>query len=104
MRIALHYVAPVLAAGAAVTIAAATASAIAGPQPARITDATMASPDHGGVYCGQFCGSYSTYSNHGGVAAAPASAGAVAPWLDPLSAISIRLPIVNAAGLPMPQH
>ena len=105
MRIALRYVAaPVLAASAAATIVAVTASAMAELQSARITDAPMASPDHGGVYCGQFCGAYSAYSNHGGGAIAPVSSGNVAPWLDPLSAISIRLPIVDAADIPMPQH
>ena len=48
MRIALRYVAaPVLAASAAATIVAVTASAMAELQSARITDAPMASPDHG---------------------------------------------------------
>lgn len=103
MRIALRYVAaPVLAATAAVTIAAATASAMAESQPARTTDAPMTSPDHGGVYCGQFCGAYSAYSNDGPEAAAPLSSGDVAPWRAPVSAVSIRLPIVDAAGIPMP--
>lgn len=105
MHIALRYVAaPVLAASAAVTIAAATASAMAEPQPARTTDAPMASPGHGGVYCGQFCGAYSAYGNRPGGAAAPMSYGVGTPSLDPLSPVSIRLPIVDAAGIPVPQH
>ena len=90
MRIAYHYVAPVLAAGAALIIVAATASALAEPLPARITDAPMASPDAGGVYCGQFCGAYNAYGEHRG---APVSAS--------LSAISVSLPVVNVAGVPI---
>jgi hypothetical protein len=105
MRIALRYAAaPVLVACAAVMTAAATASAMAEPQPARTTGAPIASPDHGGVYCGQFCGGYSAYSNNPGGAAAPASYGVVVPSRDPLSAVSIRLPIVDSAGIPVPQH
>lgn len=103
MRIALRYVAaPVLAASVAVTIAGATASAMAEPQPAQTTDAPMDNPDHGGVYCGQFCGDYTPYSNHGVEAAAPLSSRVGARWRDPLAPISIRLPIVDAAGIPMP--
>ena len=50
MGIALRYIAaPVLAASVAVTIAAATASAMAEPQHARTVDASTASPDHGVV-------------------------------------------------------
>ena len=46
MGIALRYIAaPVLAASVAVTIAAATASAMAEPQHARTVDASTASPD-----------------------------------------------------------
>ena len=63
MGIALRYIAaPVLAVSVAVTIAAATASAMAEPQHARTVDASTASPDHGGGYCGQFCGTYDAYS------------------------------------------
>jgi hypothetical protein len=103
MRIALRYVAaPVLAASVAVTIAGATASAMAEPQPAHTTDAPMANPHHGVVYCGQYCGDYSPYSNHGVEAAAPLSSRIGAPWRDPLAPISIRLPIIDAAGIPMP--
>ena len=48
MGFALRYIAaPVLAASVAVTIAAATASAMAEPQPARTVDASTASPDTG---------------------------------------------------------
>ena len=45
-----------LVAAVAVTVTAATASAMADPQPAQITYMSIASADHGGVYCGQFCG------------------------------------------------
>ena len=103
MRINLHYVAPVLAAGAAVFIAGATASAITEPQPARVTDASLASPDQGGAYCGQFCGSYSPYGDLRGGAAAPALARVGAPWLVPLHATSPGLPIVAVAA-PIRQH
>jgi hypothetical protein len=102
MRINLHYVAPVLAAGAAVFIAAATASAIAEPQPAS-TGASLSSPDHGNVYCGQFCGSYSAYGDLRSGAAAPALAPVGAPRLDPLHATSPGLPIVAVAD-PMRYH
>lgn len=118
MRIALRYAAaPVMVACAAGMIAAATASAmtqpqsartadapVAAPRLARTTDAPIASPGQGGVYCGQYCGAYSAYSNRPGGAAAPASYGVGVPSRDPLSAISIRLPIVDSAGIPVPQH
>jgi hypothetical protein len=105
MGIALRYIAaPVLAASVAVTIAAATASAMAEPQPARTVDASTASPDHGGGYCGQFCGTYDGYSNDPGEAAAPASYGVNTSRLDPLSPLSIRLPIVDDAGTLVPQR
>jgi hypothetical protein len=103
MRINLHYVAPVLAAGAAVFIAAATASAIIEPQPASTTGAPLASPDHGNVYCGQFCGSYNAYGDLRSGAAAPALAPVGAPRLDPLRATSPGLPIVAVAD-PMRYH
>ena len=105
MHIALRFVAaPLLAASAAVTIAAATASAVAEQQPARATDKSMASPDNRGIYCGQFCGTYSAYGNNPGAAVAPASYGVGEPWRDQLSPVSIRLPLVDAAGVPVPQH
>ena len=105
MGIALRYIAaPVLAASAAATIAAATASATEGLQPAHTTDASTASPHHGGVYCGQFCGSYSAYGTGPDAAAAPASYGVGTSRRDPLSPVSIRLPIIDAAGVPVPQH
>jgi hypothetical protein len=103
MRINPHYVAPVLAAGAAVFIAAATASAITEPQPARVTDAPLTSPDQGGAYCGQFCGSYSAYGGLRSGAAAPDLAPAGAHWLDPLHATSPGLPIAAVAA-PIGQH
>jgi hypothetical protein len=104
MRINPHYVAPVLAAGAALFIAGATASAVTGPQPAaRVTDAPLASPDQGGAYCGQFCGSYSAYGDLRGGAAAPTLGPVGAPWLDPLHATSPGLPIVAVAA-PIRQH
>ena len=109
MGIALRYIAaPVLAASVAVTIAAATASAMAEPQHARTVDASTASPDHGGGYCGQFCGqfcgTYHGYNNDPGEAAAPASYGVNTSRLDPLSPLSIRLPIVDDAGTLVPQR
>jgi hypothetical protein len=105
MRIALRYIAaPVLASSVAVVIAAATASATAETQPARSTDASTASPDHGGVYCGQFCGTYNAYSNQPDGAAAPASYGVGRSRLNPLSPVLIRLPIVDDAGALVPQH
>jgi hypothetical protein len=105
MGIALRYIAaPVLAASVAVTIAGATASAADGQQPARTSDASTASPDHGGAYCGQFCGAFSAYGDHPGGAAVPVSYGLGTPRSDPLSAVSIRLPIVDAAGVLTPQH
>ena len=105
MGIALRYIAaPVLAAGVAVTIAGATASAADGQQPAHTTDASTASPDHGGAYCGQFCGGYSAYGDHPGGAILPVSYGVGIPRLNPLSPVSIRLPIVDAAGVLTPQH
>jgi len=65
MGIALRYIAaPVLAASVAVTIAGATASAADGQQPAHSTDVSTASLDHGGAYCGQFCGDFSAYDDH----------------------------------------
>ena len=105
MGIALRYIAaPVLAASVAVTIAGATASAADGQQPAHTTDASTTSPDHGGAYCGQFCGDYSAYGDHSGGAAVPVSYGVGAHRLNPLSAVSIRLPIVDAAGVLTPQR
>ena len=105
MRLALRYIAaPVLAASVAVTIAGATASAADGQQPAHTTDASTVSPDHGGAYCGQFCGAYSAYGEHPGGAAVPVSYGVGMPRLNPLSAVSIRLPIVDAAGVLTPQQ
>ena len=105
MGIALrHIAAPVLVAGVAVTIAGATASAADGQQPAHTTDASTASPDHGGAYCGQFCGAVSAYGDHPGGAAVPASYGAGTPRLNPLSPVSIRLPIIDSAGVLTPQH
>jgi hypothetical protein len=105
MRIALRYVAaPVLAASVAVTIAAATASAAAGPQAAHTTDSSTASPDHGGAYCGQFCGAYSAYGDHPGGAVVPEFYGMSTPRLNPLFPVAIRLPIVDAAGVLVPQH
>jgi hypothetical protein len=105
MRLALRYIAaPVLAASVAVTIAGATASAADGQQPAHTTDASTGSPDRGGPYCGQFCGAYSAYGDHPGGAAVPVSYGVGMPRLNPLSAVSIRLPIVDAAGALTPQH
>jgi hypothetical protein len=105
MGIALRYIAaPVLAASVAVTIAGATASAAGGQQPARTTDASTAGPDHGGAYCGQFCGGYSAYGDHPGGAAVPVSYGVATPRLNPLSPVSIRLPIVDAAGVLTPRH
>jgi hypothetical protein len=100
MGIALRYIAaPVLAAGVAVTIASATASAADGQQPAHTTDASTATPDHGGAYCGQFCGDYSAYGDHPG-----GLYGVGTPRLNPLAPVSIRLPIVDAAGVLTPQH
>ena len=105
MRIALRYIAaPVLAASVAVTIAAATASATAEAQSARTTDASTARPDHGRVYCGQFCGPYNAYNNHPDGAVAPASYGVGRPRLNPLSPVLIRLPIVDDAGALAPQQ
>jgi hypothetical protein len=105
MGIALRYVAaPMLVASVAATVAAATTSAIAEAQPAGTTDASTAIPDHGGTYCGQFCGTYNAYSNHPGGAVVPESYGVGTPRLSPLSPVSIRLPIVDAAGVPVPQH
>lgn len=103
MRIKPLYVAPVLAAGAAVFIAGATASAITEPQPARVTDAPVSSPDRGGAHCGQFCGSYNAYGDLRGGAAAPALASAGAHWLDPLHATSPGLPIA-AVATPIGHH
>ena len=102
MRIKPLYVAPVLAAGAAVFIAGATASAIT-EQPARVTDAPVTSPDRGGAYCGQFCGSYNSYGDLRGRAVAPALAPVGAHWLDPLHATSPGLPIA-AVATPIGQH
>jgi hypothetical protein len=102
MRIKPLYVAPVLAAGAAVFIAGATASAIT-EQPARVTDAPVTSPDRGGAHCGQFCGSYNSYGDLRGGAAAPALASVGAHWLDPLHATSPGLPIA-AVATPIGQH
>jgi hypothetical protein len=105
MGIALrHIAAPVLAAGVAVTIAGATASAADGQQPAHTTDTSTASPDRGGAYCGQFCGDYSAYGDHPGGAVVPVSYGVGMPRLNPLSPVPIRLPIVDAAGVLTPQH
>jgi hypothetical protein len=105
MGIALRYIAaPALAAGVAVTIAGATASAADGQQPVRTTGASTSSPDHGGAYCGQFCGDYRAYGAHPGGAAVPVPYGVGTPRLNPLSAVSIRLPIVDAAGALTPQH
>lgn len=91
MRIVMRYAAPVLAAGVAVTIAASAASAATGP-------------DQGSGYCGQFCGAYSDYSNTPDGAAAPATYGGRMSSEDPLSPVRIQLPIVDAAGIPVPQH
>ena len=91
MRIAMRYAAPVLAAGVAVTVAASAASAATGP-------------DQGSGYGGQCCGAYSDYSNTPDGAAAPASYGVRMLSVDPLSPVWIRLPIVDAAGIPVPQH
>ena len=105
MAIALRYIAaPVLAASVAVTIAGATASAADGQQPAHSTDASTASPGHGGTYCGQFCGAVSAYGDHPGGAAVPVSYGVGVPRLDPLTPALIRLPIVDTAGVLTPQH
>jgi hypothetical protein len=105
MGIALRYIAaPVLAASVAVTIACATASAADGQQPAHTSDASTASPDHGGAYCGQFCGAISAYGDHPGGAVVPVPYGVGIPRLNPLSPVSIRLPIVDAAGVLTPQH
>jgi len=105
MGIALRYIAaPVLAASVAATIAGATASAADGQQPAHSTDVSTASPDHGGAYCGQFCGDYSAYGDQPGGAVIPVSNGVGTPRLNPLSPVSIRLPIVDAAGVLTPQH
>jgi hypothetical protein len=105
MGIAFRYMAaPVLAAGVAVTIAGATASAADGQPPAHPADASTAGPDHGGAYCGQFCGDYSAYGDHPGRAAEPVSYGVGTSRLDLLSPVSIRLPIVDAAGVLTPQH
>jgi hypothetical protein len=105
MGIALRYIAaPVLAVSVAVTIAGATASATDGQKPAHTTDASTASPDHGGAYCGRFCGDYSAYGDHPGGAVIPVSYGVGTPRLNPLSAVSVRLPIVDAAGVLTPQH
>ena len=103
MRINPHYVAPVLAVGAAVFIAAATASVITEPQPARVTDAPLVNPDQGGAYCGQFCGSYSAYSDLRSGPGAPALAPVGPHWLDPLHATSPGLPIAAVAA-PIGQH
>jgi hypothetical protein len=105
MRIAIGFIAaPVLAASVAVTIAGATASAADGRQrPASTSDASTASPDQG-AYCGQFCGDYSAYGDHPGGAAVPTSYGIGTRRLNPLSPVSIRLPIVDAAGVLTPQH
>jgi hypothetical protein len=80
-----------LAVGVAVSIAASTASAATGP-------------GQGSGYCGQFCGAYSDYSNTPDGAAAPASYGVRMPSEDQLSEVWIQLPIVDAAGIPLPQH
>jgi hypothetical protein len=105
MGIALRYIAaPVLAASVAVTIAGATASATGGQQRAYTTGASTARPDHGGAYCGRFCGDYSAYGDHPGGAVIPVSYGVGTPRLNPLSPVSIRLPIVDAAGVLTPQH
>jgi hypothetical protein len=86
--------------------AAATSSAMAEPQLARrhTVDASTASPDHAGGYCGQFCGTYDAYSNDPGEAAASAFYGVNTSTLDPLSPVSIRLPIVDGAGTVVPQR
>ena len=47
-----------LVAAVAVTITVATGSATVGPRPAHTTYMSIASSDHGDVYCGQFCGNY----------------------------------------------
>jgi hypothetical protein len=105
MAIALRYIAaPVLAASVAVTIAAATASAMAESQPARTVDASTTSPDHGGAYCGQFCGTYDAYSNDPDEVAAPAFYGVNTSRFDPLAPVSLRLPIIDADGVPVLQH
>jgi len=91
MHFAMRYAAPVLAAGVAVTIAASAASAASGA-------------GQGSGYCGQFCGAYSDYSNTPDDAAAPATYGVRMPSEDPLSPVWIQLPIVDAAGIPVPQH
>jgi hypothetical protein len=105
MGISLRYIAaPVLAASVAVTIAGATASAADGQQPAHASDASTASPDRGGAYCGQFCGAISAYGDHSGGAVVPVTYGVGTPRSNPLSPVSIRLPIVDAAGVLTPQH
>lgn len=106
MRITTRYAAaPVLAAGVALTIAAATASAAARPpQSVRTTEAPITNPDRGGDYCGEFCGTYRAYTNAPDEAAAPASYGGRMPSEDPLSPVWIQLPIADSAGMPVPQH
>jgi hypothetical protein len=105
MGIALRYIAaPALAASVAVVIAGATASAADGQQPAHPTDVSAASPDHGGAYCGQFCGDYRAYGDRPGGAVGPVSGRVGTTRLNPLSPVSIRLPIVDAAGVLTPQN
>jgi hypothetical protein len=63
-------------AGAAmIGVAPAVVATPAPPQPAGIDTAPLAVSNHGGSYCGDFCGTYIGYGNHRGVAAIPAS-----PW------------------------
>ena len=99
MHIALRFVATtVLAAGVTGTIAAATAAAVAEPQPAHTTDQSTASPGRGGAYCGQFCGDYHLYGNNIGAADEPVSSPLGAPSRDPLAPISVALPVVAVRG------
>ncbi|MCW2649534.1 MAG: hypothetical protein QOE41_1416 [Mycobacterium sp.] len=109
MRNKLIYMTPLLAAGAAaVTIAAAPAAiAAAAPSPrAGVDTLPLAGPDHGGAYCGDFCGSYSLYGNDHGVTAVPAS-----PWGQPsepkvarVPSSTMTLPVVAASGIPTAQR
>jgi hypothetical protein len=77
MRIRRYLEGLLLVGAGAATIGAAPAfmATPAPPQPAGIDTAPLAVSDHGGSYCGDFCGSYIGYGNYRGVAAIPAS-----PW------------------------
>jgi hypothetical protein len=75
MRIRRHLTGLLLVGAGAATIGAAPAimAVPAAPPPAGIDTAPLAVSDHGGSYCGDFCGTYIGYGNYRGVAAISAS-------------------------------